>query len=109
MAAKEGERVYHRTDTHWNALGAYVGYRNIANAVGIEPRPRSEFEEREVVTPGLDLAGMLALGRWMHEDNLMLIPRAPRLARVTEPVWFDPGFNEGRSSPRFRTQRCRSC
>jgi hypothetical protein len=95
-AAKEEERVYHRTDTHWNALGAYVGYRNILEAVGMKPRPRSEFEEREAVTPGMDLAGMLALGRWMHEDNLMLIPRTPRLARVTEPAQFDPGFNEAR-------------
>jgi alginate O-acetyltransferase complex protein AlgJ len=94
--AKRYERVYHRTDTHWNALGAFVGYQQILTAVGLRPKERSQFEERDLVTPGLDLAGMLALGRWMHEDNLMLIPRTPRLARVTEPARFDPGFNEGR-------------
>jgi hypothetical protein len=81
-------RLYHRTDTHWNDLGAWVGYQQILNALnvkGVRPLPRTAFDERDVVTAGMDLAGMIGLKDVLTEDDLRLVPRQPRAARVIEP------------------------
>jgi len=66
FAAKEELRPYHRTDTHWNAWGAYAGYRALIErlrgrapgleAVRLEP---ADFDRRE--TPGWDLARALSM------------------------------------------------
>jgi hypothetical protein len=81
-------RLYHRTDTHWNDLGAWVGYQQIVNALdvkGLTPRPLGAFDERDVVTAGMDLAGMIGLKDVLTEDDLQLVPRQPRAAHVIEP------------------------
>jgi alginate O-acetyltransferase complex protein AlgJ len=91
-AARGGDRLYHRTDTHWNDVGAWVGYEQIIDSLGISgmrPLPRSAFDERRVVTPGMDLAGMIGLKDVLTEDDLVLVPRQPRAARVIEPAHAD--------------------
>lgn len=76
LEAKRDERIYHRTDTHWNSIGAYHGYRavleRIGPALGLEALPRSAFRLR--TAPGFsgDLARMLGLRGVMHEDKLLL-------------------------------------
>ncbi len=66
MEAKRSALAYHKTDTHWNAVGAYFGYRHIATEL------RKWFPEMRVVEqnalqfveiprPGGDLARQLDL------------------------------------------------
>lgn len=89
FAAKAEERIYHRTDTHWNDRGAYAGYAAIMSRLdamrpGLQPWPRSRFDATAQITGGLDLAGMLGLAHVLTEENLSLTPRQPRCARIVE-------------------------
>jgi hypothetical protein len=102
LAAKPRERLYHRTDTHWNARGAYVAYREIIDAVRRQApdvgaaRRRSDFEDTSRYTEGLDLAGMMGLKDVLREEELGLLPVPSRRARVVEPEGADPTAEEGR-------------
>jgi alginate O-acetyltransferase complex protein AlgJ len=88
-AAARHERIYHRTDTHWNDRGAFVGYQQIMERLdalrpGLGPWPRSAFEARVEVTEGRDLAGMLGLAHAMTEEDLRMLPRRVRCAGIVE-------------------------
>jgi alginate O-acetyltransferase complex protein AlgJ len=102
LDAKARERIYQKTDTHWNDRGALVAYQRIIGAVRARvPRTppawaREDFDAQEVVTRGMDLAGMMGLTRVLSETNLALVPRRPRRARVVEPVGAAPTAEEGR-------------
>jgi len=90
-AAKSHERVYHLTDSHWNARGALAAYQPIVTAVrtqnpAVPPAwKRSDFEEVEQEIGGLDLARMMGLNHALHEVNLTLVPKRRRLAVVIDP------------------------
>lgn len=93
LAARGGaEPLFHRTDTHWNDLGAAVGYRQILDALsGRVPRLAPPVgPDGYVLTPvaagGGDLAWMLGLNFSMAERELHLTPTTPRRARVIEPA-----------------------
>jgi hypothetical protein len=100
--AKTRERIYHRTDTHWNDRGALVAYRMIIDAVrrqlpAVPPAwQRSDFEAVSRDDEGRDLAGMMGLKPDLREEVLALDPRRPRLARVIEPPGAAPNAEEGR-------------
>ena len=92
LASKSRERLYHRTDTHWNDRGAFVGYQSIVDALSEEiptlhSASHSAFEPRVVRSSGLDLAGMLGLTEVLREDDLVLVPRRPAAARILEPQY----------------------
>lgn len=97
-AAKRHERLYHRTDTHWNDRGAYVAYAAIVRALGVvgDPVARASFDSPAVLVPGLDLAGMLGVGTALTEEDLPLVPRTARRARIVEPVRPDARFMDAR-------------
>jgi hypothetical protein len=64
--AKPRGPLYYKTNTHWNAEGAFVGYRElIARAAdlvpGLSPLSRSDFVSRPLPPKGQDLAKMLSL------------------------------------------------
>lgn len=70
--AKERLRPYHRTDTHWNAWGAYAGYRALIERLaervpGLRPvrLNAGDFAKRE--TPGWDLARTLSMQGELRE------------------------------------------
>lgn len=89
VEAKRHERIYHRTDTHWNDRGAYVGYEQIVRQLGkrqpgLAPVQRAAFDGRVEQTEGRDLAGMLGLADAMTEEDLVLEPRTRRCARIVE-------------------------
>ena len=92
LAAKQVERIYHQTDTHWNDRGAFVAYQQIIGALAARVPAvgmawtREDFEAKEVATHGLDLAGMIGLTRVLRETDLRLIPTRQRRARVVEPA-----------------------
>ena len=94
--AKARERIYQKTDTHWNDRGAFIAYQRIVNAVRVRvPRTppawtREDFDAAQAVVPGMDLAGMMGLTRVLTETNLALVPRRPRRARVVDPVGSAP-------------------
>ncbi len=65
QAAKSGELLYHRYDTHWNDRGGLVGYQVIARRLArdfpaIEPLQRRDFDTDPSVASG-DKTTMLGL------------------------------------------------
>jgi alginate O-acetyltransferase complex protein AlgJ len=89
LEAKAAGRLYNRTDTHWNDLGAYVAYREIIRALaptspGISPLPASAFELRKSPVPGGDIARLLAVPEFFPEEKVELEPRVPRRSQVAE-------------------------
>jgi hypothetical protein len=101
LQIKQRERLYHRTDSHWNERGALVAYQTIIGALrrqnaAVPPAwSRSDFDAVSRETHGRDLAGMLGLTRVLREEDLALVPRRPRQARVTEPPGAEPTAEEG--------------
>jgi alginate O-acetyltransferase complex protein AlgJ len=101
-AAKQGERIYQKTDTHWNERGVLVAYRALIDAVRAQ-RPdvppawtRDDFEPVTRIVPGMDLAGMMGLKRVLREEDLALAPKRRRAAVVVEPPGASPRAEEGR-------------
>ncbi len=89
--AKAVERVYFRTDSHWNDRGAFVAYQQILAALAarfpeLTPLPRSAFQAVTRDMPGGDLAQMLKLSDRLHDDKLELLPLAPLARRTSETV-----------------------
>lgn len=102
VAARSRERIYQKTDTHWNDRGAFVAYQAIINAARA-PAPsipvawtRDDFDAVTLDVAGKDLAGMMGLKRVLREQDLRLVPRRPRLARVVEPPGGRPDDEVGR-------------
>ena len=82
--------VYHRTDTHWNAVGAFAGYEVIAaklKELGILARTQTwdDYEIRTVEgTAGWDLSRMLNLPKYLVETTYpFMVPREPYRAKLT--------------------------
>jgi hypothetical protein len=100
--AKAHERIYQKTDTHWNDRGVLVAYQQIIGAVrarvpATSPAwTRDDFEPVERTVEGLDLAAMMGLKRVLREIDLPLVPRRARRARVVEPAGAEPTSEEGR-------------
>jgi len=100
--ARRRERIYQRTDTHWNERGAFAAYQQILQAVRAQqPRvppawPRADFEPTARDVHGLDLAGMMGLTRVLREEDLRLTPRRRRQAVVVEPRGEAPDAEVGR-------------
>lgn len=60
---------YYKTDTHWNALGAYIGANELMKATGIQ---MPALEDLEITAGGLfagDLAKMLGLSKYLANDT----------------------------------------
>jgi hypothetical protein len=109
LDARREARIYHRTDSHWNDLGALVASQQILGRLhaltggrlpALAPSPTSAFYRRDGRAPGKDLARMLGLERWLSEDEPRLRAREPH-ARVVEPSNRaagdgGPGYDIGR-------------
>lgn len=57
-------RLYNKTDTHWNELGAYYAYREIMNAISVDfpaaaPDPLDDFNVFTKTVEGGDMANFL--------------------------------------------------
>ncbi len=81
--------MFYRTDTHWNALGAYVGYRELMRRLqplfpAAQPRELTEFEVSQHEGPPLVLAEMLDTAELFQETHVVLAPRFARQARTVE-------------------------
>ena len=99
FAEKEKHQIFYATDSHWNARGGYVGYREIMKALkrfypDMEPAPREQFAE--VVYRGLpgDLAFMLGLQEQLPEERLLYVSkhnaRGTASDAPSDPHYFQP-------------------
>jgi hypothetical protein len=87
FAAKRDGDVFLHLDTHWNEMGAYVAYHEIATAIAasmpaLRPAPLADFIVGRVVREG-DLSRLLGLPGEFHESVPVLVPKAQRRARIT--------------------------
>jgi hypothetical protein len=101
LSAKARERVFHRTDTHWNGRGAFAAYLAIMERLAtlspaLRPLPRTQFQPTAEWGPGGDLTGIIGLRDW-PEERLDLVPLAPRRARMRE--WTPQEFQRFTTVP----------
>lgn len=100
--AKENQRLYHRTDTHWNDYGAFVGYLELMERIGkyFPHVKKLKWEDFRVeVDPegkGGDLAGMLSLKDVIHEERINLVPKFRPRAVDGKRDYPDPVRHPGR-------------
>jgi hypothetical protein len=59
LEAKKDNIIYWQADTHWNEVGAYYGYRTIANFLNIKPLSLDNFNKIEKVKNDGNLASMI--------------------------------------------------
>jgi hypothetical protein len=86
---KPSARLYHKSDTHWAARGAFVGYQGVADALAkwfpqLRPFRLKQFQEVHCGGPGDDLARMLGLRDLYPEDQLDLVATVPLYSRKSE-------------------------
>lgn len=76
QAASQDHLTYHRTDTHWNLLGAYVGYAQIAgelNEAGVSvdvPALDRELNIASEESLGGDLSRLMGLKQELTEERV---------------------------------------
>lgn len=81
QAAKAGEQVYYKIDTHWNGAGAYAAYRQILERLShsspaLRPQDRSAFSFVPTGFTEADLARIAGLST--KEDNIRVTPLQKR-------------------------------
>ncbi len=64
---KAEHRLYYRYDTHWNALGAYLGAQKLYHTLEIE-LPDLDSYQMETGVPPKDLANLAAIGDFCRDD-----------------------------------------
>ena len=84
MAAKSSGRLYFKTDTHWNDLGAYAAYRAIMQSVkellpkwNIVTQPLSNFVPGKAPVIEGDLARMMDMSDQYPDEWLSLTRKVP--------------------------------
>ncbi len=84
--AKARYRVYEKTDTHWNEVGAYFAYQTLINHVRqgfpsiSQPLKLSDFTLTSTLEQGGDLSKMLKLQPVYQEEVFKLVPNSPSKA-----------------------------
>lgn len=110
LKAKELEKVYYKGDTHWNVLGAYLAYRELAKAMAkdhpeIVPIPPECLFVLKRWEEGPDLANLIGLNDIFLKEKYELHPKVPyRAIQITAPPYkvnhffqFEPGFDRNDS------------
>jgi hypothetical protein len=80
LAAKERFRVYHKTDGHWNELGAYVAYAAIVERIRetrpeVPLRPLDAFDVDWVREPSGRITSRLNIAEFRWEELPHLHPK----------------------------------
>lgn len=93
-AAKAAQpyELYLRTDTHWNTLGAFVGYQTIADRLVADrimaPSERTQLDAYQLQWKGFeggDIAvNILSLPGYYHDEKVHFTPNTPRQAQSSE-------------------------
>lgn len=90
LASKHAHPEYpcfYRTDTHWNFLGGYYGYRSLMQGLqrwypAAQPRELKEFQVQMVEGPPLVLAEMMDTAELFTDTHVVLSPKHERHARI---------------------------
>ena len=80
MKVKKQHVVFLKHDVHWNAVGAFYGYRRIAAELAefypqLKPRPITDYNLVPETIQGGDLASMLGLKDRFSETIYLLNPK----------------------------------
>lgn len=98
MEAKKYGRLYNKTDNHWNMLGAYYAYREIAEQIrkdfpAVKLVENSDFSFHDTIVPSGNLAIMTDLSDYMKENDI--IPRFKRQrVKAGQKAGYKPPNNE---------------
>ncbi|WP_164918972.1 DHHW family protein [Caproiciproducens sp. NJN-50] len=72
LSLKTGGDYYFKTDHHWNAYGAYIGYAALSEAMGFPCVKQSAFAYRAVAQPFYGMLYSKAVNTWQKPDALVL-------------------------------------
>jgi hypothetical protein len=94
IKAKQDGPLYLARDTHWNDLGAFVGYQAVAKQLHelfpkIEPLSLDQMARSTISYSG-DLTKMLNLGELLEEERVLLRPMRPRSHPIPFPLDCHP-------------------
>ncbi len=64
------EDIFYRTDHHWTSLGAYYGYVALAQAMGLEPVPLSQYTKTTVSREFYGTVFSSSGVRWIRPDAI---------------------------------------
>lgn len=86
--AKDSERLYYKTDTHWNNYGAFLAYREIMNTLTswypqLHANSIEDFTIQKTRDFSGDLASLAGGSEFLKEENIVLTPKKPRTAKNT--------------------------
>jgi len=88
ISAKAMDRVYYKTDSHWNYFGAYTAIEEIVKQMSedfpsLGPIPLSFYSTKETVSNNLDLSTILGFPE-IEETDLSLTPPDSLVVKRTE-------------------------
>ncbi len=89
LNAKRTQRLYYKTDTHWNAYGAFVAYGELMKRIGLHFPAAKRYSLDDFTLDAQEyrrggLARMLSLGGRLVEETVTLVPKFDRKARDVE-------------------------
>lgn len=70
LSAHKDKKIFYRTDHHWTSLGAYYGYTAVCEAMGIEPRPLSDYTEKVVSDSFLGTTFSSSGFAWVQPESI---------------------------------------
>ena len=84
--AKRTQRLYYKTDTHWNAYGAFITYGELMKRIGlhfpaVKRHSLDDFTLQVQEFKGGGLARMLSLSDRLAEETVKLVPKFDRRAQ----------------------------
>jgi hypothetical protein len=88
LAGAGNERLYHKTDTHWNDAGAVLAAAAVLGRAGVPAPGLDEFRRTRVSGLGFGLARMLGLQYVLPEDYEELTPVAESATETLAPRWL---------------------
>ena len=83
LSLKTGRDYYFKTDHHWTAYGAYVGYAALAEAMGFPPAPQHSFEYLPAARPFYGTLYSKAVNVWQQPD-ILLLPHSAEMDDATQ-------------------------
>ncbi|MBW2699808.1 MAG: hypothetical protein JRF33_03225 [Deltaproteobacteria bacterium] len=96
------DRLYHKTDTHWNDLGAFVAYQATCPTIDVAPMSRKHTTVRQQSGACGDLGRMLNLGFLLKEDHITVVlppAKKPKLTKEKIPPYKKVDVFENPTAP----------
>ncbi len=113
LEAKSSRRVFHKTDTHWNAYGAFAGYQELMKPIQVWfPEVKvPALDDYELVTHDCDISNVREVSPWVKMDlAVMLASPIPYREEVIDLVPCRADLNAPvpfRDSPKSDADRIR--